>query len=239
MTRIKRFLPILVFTMTAFMFTSCDKKDEIVQALTESDAVEIIETAMQSNSGGLTTNLEDMSDQLMTAVSTGLLCDSIYMNTISKDHQGIQIQAEYTSDCTHEMTCNNLNVPQTASATILTTSAYSSPRIQSDDNSTFAAQATGLQPSSLLLNISGYFNQEGTQDINLMGQKSVSSTLIIDLDFIEVNKQNYHINAGSSTFSLTGTTSNDSFSFVGDLVFNGDNSATVTINGTAYVIDWN
>jgi hypothetical protein len=98
MTKFKLFFPFVVFFSSFLIFTSCDKVDEVIEAISESDAVEIIETNFQANAGGLVTNIEDVAEQLVAAVTSGELCDTLYSETIQDDFQGAQIQASYTTD---------------------------------------------------------------------------------------------------------------------------------------------
>lgn len=239
MTKFKLFLPLFVLVFFASLMTSCDKADEIIAAISESDAVEIIEANFQANAGGLVTNIEDVAEQLVAAVTSGQLCDTLYSETIEDDFQGAQIQASYTSELSYEMACNTFDIPQTATFSTLTSTIYSSSRIVSDDDGDFSGNVSGLQPSSLTMNIDGDYSRTGTQELNFMQQKDINSTLTVNLNELEISKQGYELQSGNGTFSLTGSTSDESFSFAGTIVFNGGNTATITINGTTYQIDWN
>lgn len=221
------------------LFTSCGKNDEIIAALSESDAVEIIEANLQKNAGGLLTNLEDVAQQLLVAVTSGELCDTLYSKTIEKTFQGAQIQSSYNSDVSYTMACNNLNIPQTVAFSTLTSTLYNSTRISSDDNGNFVGNATGLQPSSLTMMFDVNYNRTGTQVLRFGEQKDITSTLTVNLSALKINKQSYEIESGNGTIVLTGSTAGETFTFNGNIVFNGDNKATLTINGTAYEIDWN
>lgn len=239
MTKSRLFISCVVFFSFVVLFTSCDKADDIIAAISESDAVEIIEANLQANSGGLVNNIEDVAEQLVAAVASGELCDSLYTTTIEEDFQGAQIQASYTSELSYEMVCNAINIPQTATFSILTSAMYNSSRIVSDDGGDFSGNAAGLQPSSLTMNFDGDYSRTGTQELNFREQRDVNSTLVINLSALQVSKQSFEIESGAGIVLLTGSTANESFSFACDIVFNGGNTATLTINGTAYEIDWN
>ncbi|MCI4648038.1 hypothetical protein [Phaeodactylibacter sp.] len=239
MTKFKVLISIVVFSFPVLLFTSCEKTDETIENISESDAAEIIEASLQANAGGLVTNIEDIVEQLVTAVTSGELCDTLYSSTIEEDFQGAKIQASYTSELSYEMTCNAVEIPQTATFSILTESMYSSSRIESDDNGNFTGNATNLQPSSLTMNINGDYSQTGTQALNFMEQKNISSTLTATLSTLQISKQDFEIESGNAILSWTGSTSDETFSFEGTIVFNGGNTATLTINGTTYQIDWN
>lgn len=237
MTSFKKFIPFIVLIIS--VFASCDKADEIIEAISESDAVEIIEANLQNEAGGLVTNLEDIVEQLVSAVASGELCDTLYTETIEEDFQGVRFQSEYTSELSYEMVCNSFDIPQSATFFTSTSTMYSSSRIVSDDDSDFSGNALGLQPSSMTMNIDGDYSRTGAQELNFMEQKNITSTLTFDLAALEMSKQDFEIQSGNGTFSLTGSTPDETFSFDGAIVFNGGNTATLTINGTTYQLDWN
>jgi hypothetical protein len=137
------------------------------------------------------------------------------------------------------MACSALNVPQNATFSTLTLSMYSSSRVVSDDNGNFMGNATGLQPTILTMNINGEYIRAGTQVLNFRDQKEITSTLSIELSELEMRKQGFEILSGNGTIEFTGSAADGTFSFDGTIVFNGNKTATLTINGTTYEIDWN
>ncbi len=239
MNQFRRFTLFIIFLFFVSLFSSCEKADEFIEAVSESDVAEIIEVSLQNNSGGLVTNLEDLAEQLVSAATSGELCDTLYTKAIEEDVQSAPFQASYTSELSYEMVCNALNIPQTSTFSALTFSMYSSSRIVSDDNGTFDGNATGLQPTSMVMNISGEYSRTGTQELNFRERKDITSTLKINLSNLEMNKQAFEIEAGYGTISLTGSAANETFAYDGSIVFNGSKMATLTINGTIYEIDWN
>lgn len=239
MTKFSRFLSFLLFVGTLSLTTSCVKTDEIIEAISESDIVEIIEANLQNNAGGLVSNLEDIATQLVEAVTSGELCDTLYTEIIEENFQSVQFQAAYTSTLSYEMACDTLNLPQAATFSTLTSTMYNSVRMVSEDDSDFAGNATGLLLSSKTLTIDGDYSRTGTQELNFMEQENITSTLSMNLTTLEISKQGLEIESGNATFSLSGSTSNETFSYDGTIVFKGGNTATVTINGTAYDINWN
>lgn len=238
MTQIKKIL--LTSSLLAFLLfqTSCTA-DVDLSELSEGDAVEIIDAALQRNAGGLTTNLEDITEPLVLAITSGEICDSTYTKTISDDYQGTIIQASYSSLLTYELMCNQFDIPKTATVFSTTESMYKSNRIESDDNSSFSGNASGLELMASSIELTGNYTKTGNQELNFSEQKSISSVFTSDLSTLQINKQSYKIESGSGTFSLTGTNQNIPFSFTGDIIFNGEGSATLIINGTTYEIDIN
>ena len=54
-----------------------------------------------------------------------------------------------------------------------------------------------------------------------------------------VDKESYTISSGTGSVVLTMLSEEVEYSFEGDLVFNGDETLSITINGTEYLIDLN
>lgn len=238
MTQLTKFTSLSTLLILPLFFTSCDVAVDISE-LTEGDVAEMIESALQSQVGGLTTNIEDLVDQLVAAVKSGEICDSLYSKTIENDYQGTQMQASYASDLNFEMTCTGFGIPETATFSSQTISSYQTPRIQSDDEAEFQGAITGLKPAQSSFLLQGNYHKTGTQEIDFSSPRSVNSAFTTDLTNIEINKQSYAIVAGKGTFTYSGTAQDSDFSYSGTINFNGNGTAALVINGNSYEIDWN
>lgn len=238
MTHLKNLNPLLVLIITLLSLSSCGKKDEIIAALSQSDAAEIIESNFQSNVGGLTTTIEDIAEQLILAVEEADLCDQPYIKTVEQAHQGAQFEGSYNSDITYTMTCSGImQNPQTAAVTVQSAASYVTPKISSDDNSGFSGVVSGLQGLQLMLE--GTFESTGVQEVSISDPMMISSQIEINLSSLVIEKLSLSIIEGDGSFSFTGSTQDEVFEYEGTIIFNGDNSATLIINGEVHIIDWN
>lgn len=238
MTQLTKFTSLSALLMLPLFFTSCDVAVDLSE-LTEGDVAEIIESALQDQVGGLTTNIEDIAEQLVAAVKSGEVCDSLYSKTIENDYQATQVQASYASDLNFEISCNGLGIPETAAFSSTTISFYQTPRIQSDDEATFSGVISGLKPVQPSFILHGNYHKTGTQEIDFSSLRNVNGTLTMDLTNIEINKQSYAIVAGKGTFTYAGVAQDSDFSYSGTINFKGNGKADLTINGNSYEIDWN
>lgn len=238
MTHFKRSFPICLIAILLSLFSSCEK-DEVIDSLDEAEVAEIMETSLEGGSGGSSSNFADIVEQLMTAIDSGQLCDSVYTDTVLSNYQGIQLNASYNSDITYSLICNPLGLPQSASFSISTDSEYNTPRIESEDTASFIGTATGLQPNSPTITLNGNYNKIGSQEINVRKQRTLSSTLTFTFTNIVIGKQNSNILSGGGTFNFSGNTTEDSFNYSGSIVFNGGNNATLVVGSTSHSLDWN
>jgi hypothetical protein len=159
--------------MLPFFLFSCDKS---LLEVTESEVAEIIETALQQNSGGPISSIVNTAAQIESNASSGGLCDTLYLNTISRNYAGIRIEANYSSDFSYEMTCNNWSIPQDATFLIGTTSTYFTRRVAANGQSDFSGNISGLQLLSSSLNLNGTYKRSGDTEINIEKQKNISTT---------------------------------------------------------------
>ncbi len=239
MTKYRHLAMLFAMGSSLLVFTSCENTTEEIETLSQEDAVELIESALQSRVGGIISNLEDIVEELVVAVASGEICDSLYETTIEDNFQGNQVQAEYTSNISYTLTCNNFDIPQAATFSSITSSIFNSDRIESDDDASFDGNASGLQPTSSTISIVGNITRSGTQVLIFREQLDVTSTFTFDITNVEISKQEAEINSGSGGIALTGSAYGEEFSFDGTLVFNGGKTATLTFNGMQYPIDWN
>jgi len=78
----------------------------------------------------------------------------------------------------------------------------------------------------------------GTFTSKVGDKTSSTSTVDVTLSNILINKSNKTITSGTATVTVSGSnTKNGSFNFTGSITFNGNGKATVTLNGTVYIVN--
>lgn len=239
MTQFKRTLSIFTLTITAMMFYSCEKGDQILEAFSEGDAAEIIESSLDSNVGGLTSNFSAVANQLLAAIDSGDLCDSLYTDTIISSYQGLKLSADYNTEFSYNLVCNPLGNSQSAAFYSHTKSLYNTTRIYSNDSANFNGSVSGLQASSVHLLLNGSYNRTGSQELNFKESKNITSIFSVTLTDLKIKKQGGTVVSGSGTFTFSGTAPNNSFSYSGSIIFNGNNTGTLTMGAETYDMDWN
>ncbi|MEL6255035.1 MAG: hypothetical protein AAFR87_23710 [Bacteroidota bacterium] len=238
MTQLRNtFVATILFFTLAFQ-SACTVEVELSE-LTEGEAVEIIEAALQDFAGGLTSNIEDISEQILEAVSSGALCDTLYTQSIEENYQRGQVQSSYQTELSYEMSCNSLNFPESATFTSSTDYDYSTLRITSDDDARFLGSISGLLVSDSSLVLVGNYESSGSQDLNFNSQRSVASTFTVNLTNLEVNKTEIEIITGSGDFTFTAEIQGNTSTFTGSISFMGDDSLMLTLNDNTYTFDLN
>jgi hypothetical protein len=236
MTHFKSTVIGLTIILGSTLLTSCDKEKN--NEVTEEDAVTIIEGSLQESSAGVGKTIPNFAELLVTDFAINNNCNQTYDTTYIFNHSGAIVQADYVINWGFILNCN-FGVPNTAELNASSSGIYSTNRMTSDDNTTTNLNISGIQPSSSNLVFSGDLTREGFQTITINSNSSeITSTIALSLSNVIVNKTTYEIESGAGTALLTANNGTDSFTFSGEIIFNGGGSATLIINGNSYTISF-
>lgn len=233
---------LLLAVLLGLFIVSCSDDDDntTTQAITEEEAVVIVEASLAEESAGLEETTYEYAKTYQEETSLNLQCNQQVSDSYNFTHNGSVVQAEYNYSWVYTITCNALNVPQTATFNATGNGTYTTPRIASDDSSTFTATVTGLQPLSSTFTFNATYQREGTQQLTTnQTTRNLTTDFNATLVDLIVGKSDYEVDSGTGSFTLSGSTNQGNFNYTGNIVFNGDNTATVTINGNQYTIDLN
>lgn len=237
MTITKSKLITLSLIIGSALLTSCSK--EKLKDVSVEDAVELIEASLQSSTAGVNETITKYSELLITDYGINDNCSQSYDTTYTFSYSGALTQANYTINWGYVLGCN-LGVPSSVIVDASSSGTYSTSKVKSNDNTSANLNITGVEPSSSTLNFSGDLNRNGSQTITINSNtQEVTSTITLNLTNLTVNKTSYEIESGTGTALVTANNGSDTFSFSGNIVFNGGGSATLTINGNTYTINLN
>ncbi len=221
---------------SSFM-TSCSKEE--IKNVSEEDAVELIEASLQGNTAGVNETVTKYSELLITDYATNANCNQSYDTSYTFSYAGAIAQSSYSINWGYLMECN-LGIPSSIALNASCSGTYSTGRITSNDNSVANMIVTGIEPSSSMLIFSGYLYRNGSQTITINSNtQEITSIITLNLTDLTVNKTSYEIESGTGTAILTANNGSETFSFSGNIVFNGGGSATLILNGNTYTINLN
>jgi len=226
---------LIAFAVAALALVSCKKDPEEIQALiSDSEAAEIVETTVAERSAGATMPTVDMAE-LLASLACGEPGDTTFQ------HNGSAGPATYTG--TFEIgwliTCSNLGVPQSAAFTLDGNTSFTATRWAGSGSGSGTLTATGLNPSANAYIFDGTY----TGSRNLTGNlrtvdPTISTTTVLTLTALTIRKSDKVITGGTGTVQVTATNARGITRTVnGTLVFNGDGTATVTVNGYSHTFD--
>ena len=218
------------------LFSSCDRV-EISAEIDADDVAEFVEASLQARTAGL----EALVDSLVAKVedfSIEGICDSQYQDQWTYTRQGALINGSYQSDWTFLLSCTALDLPEMANFTSDASAEYGTQRISSEDSVSFDGTVDGLKISEGKFSLNADYLREGTQELRTGAEiYDVVSTLEMDVIGLQIQKTDYTITTGTATFTFEGEIEGESFTFNGAIVFNGNSTATVTINNNSYTVD--
>ncbi len=230
----------MTFIFTLLLIISCSKDDKMETVLQNDEAMEVVQTSLQKSTSGFNEEIEKSAMQTNEDYSQNATCGEIYQDSFTNNYEGEFVNSNYNLMWQYTLLCSNINVPQSLDLNASSSGFYQTEHIASVDQSESNLLISGIEPSNSNYTFSGDYKREGTQELNFLQSRSLTSTIKLAFDAIVVDKETYQIQSGSATVTLYGTNANNqSFEFNGDVVFTGNRTAILTLNGTTYNIDLN
>ena len=232
----------LLFALT--FTTSCNKgsegEDPILVEISEEDAVDVLEGALTNDTEGLVTEIEDASEiadqyaeKTILTDPCGVTFDSTYMASGSNSFGS----ADYANTLEWTVNCTSANIPSDLVYSRETQGSYESVRMTSTDASTGAWTVDNLILGTTYV-INGTYTREGNQTSKVRNENALTSTITMDITNMDINKGTRRIESGTADVTVAGTSSTgQAFAFSGEIIFQGNGSVVVVINGNSYTID--
>jgi hypothetical protein len=211
-------------------FTNCTKSAEEIKSLvTNSEAAEIIETAVSDRSGGTTISTTEITRIIESFLDD---CGIPGDTTLQKSKTGA-VSFQYTATLDWLVNCNALKVPLNATVNINGNSTFSVTRWSGSEVGRGTLTLTGLAPSQPDYIINGTYKISGEATGKLRKSDPTLSTVIdLGLKDVTVNKKTSTITGGDGSAKITLTSpSGDTQTINATLAFNVDGTVTITVNG--------
>ncbi len=236
-------LSVLLFLGTTLLFVSCDRDNDNSpedQNVTTEDAVDVLSGALAEGSSGLVAEIEagakaadEATQKNLTNLDCGETRDSSTVYSVDRTN----LSADYTIGWTWTLLCNAQDIPSALNFTRSLQGTYETQRMESDDtaDATLTIEQLLVGPNYVF---NGGYERDGSQQSKVREMRAFNSNITINVDDLNVDKGTRRITSGLASFSISGSSSGGTgFEFEGDIVFNGDGSATIIIDGQQYTID--
>lgn len=226
---------------------ACNKGNVRLNNGTSSDdatdqAASLITGALSSSTDGAFNAMSEISIETQAHVSIDSLCGTTWTDSATTKKAATNTTAGYNYSAKYTYTLNCDSVTKngiyngSATATSEYSGSYSAPNLSSTNTGSSLLVIQGLGHGSTYYTLNGEYKSSGTYT-----SKTDTGTNSIDLKLanIELTKPFKFIKSGSASITVSGMSSkNGSFSYDGVLQFNnGNNTATLTLNGTIYTVD--
>ncbi len=225
------------------ILASCDKDEKVNQIqISSQEAASLIAASIGQDQGGLQAIFTDaitVVDEVTSATSGGrqATCGSSDNTAFSYASQTGETPAySFNYDYGWTLSCGNDSQPNKVDLSLSYDGSMESP----DFTMTFEG-TSGFTVTELLqdiLTINGSHNQSATYNVVSEGQQySGTNTFAYTLTEIRVSKSDSQVQSGTAAVLLSGITNRGAYSINATIVYNGDGTATITINGDVFGVD--
>ncbi|MBV6442851.1 MAG: hypothetical protein EPGJADBJ_04577 [Saprospiraceae bacterium] len=233
--RKNQILPTLVLLASALAFlSSCRKSAEDIAALiSESEAAEIVETAVSDRTAGMAMPTVEMAQMLGNYLEN---CGVPGDTTLQKSNSNAFASYNYTFGLEWLIHCNDLGIPLDASVEVSGNGSFSTTRWSGNDQASGSLAFTGLSPQEPAYLVNGAYTLTGdlTGDLRRIDPTFDCTTTIAIADLV-ISKDTYEITGGTGTVQVSGTNGQgNTRTLDGTLTFNGDGTVTVVVNGHSH-----
>lgn len=234
---------------------SCKKDNSASSSssVTSDQAADIAAGSLAENSDGLASVTDDVAvnAQGISSVNSSLTinstqapnsvhqeCGTTLADSVTRNVTLDSVTVNYDFKYTHTLNCTSSDVPDNVINTLAYKGSFDGPRLSSSNTGTANVTIAGLSPSATNFVVNGEYVRDGSFQSKIGNKASGNSHIDIVGTNITLSKPGRVILSGNATITITGTgPKGNSFSFAGTIVFNGDGTATLTINSAAYTIN--
>jgi len=222
---------------------SCKKDDgsssvKIKGNVSNDEAADMVAASMSSNFNGVAGVSGDVTVSAQAFVNVHLACGATKTDSVSRSYNGTQVSYNYKLKYSYTLNCNSNNVPDNLSSSLNYSGSYDGPRIASSNSGSSSFTVAGLAGTATNFSITGEYKRDGSFKSKVDTTNAGSSHIDINVKSLVLTKPNRKIASGSATFTITGNVpKKGDFSFTGSIVFNGDGTANLTVNGTVYIVN--
>jgi hypothetical protein len=218
--------------------TSCKKNDTTSTGDTQDIADEIAASVGSSNSG-LSSEIvstaqltKDYKSLKSSVIDTLYSVDTMFTKSSTS---GAKITYNYSYNVKYGYVFDNNSLNNMYYNSVLNGS-YDALRISSTDDRKSSWVVTGLPASSSNYVLNGTTERTGSSQSKVRNKRSFTSGSQITLTDVKVNKSSLLIVSGTLNWSISGTLNGQSYSYSAVLIYQGNGTAQLTLNGTAYTI---
>jgi hypothetical protein len=242
-----------LITLLLLGAVSCSKNESgsPTGAITTDQAADMATGALSVNSFGFAATTDAVTLNAQTVVnSTGSqsvnsvgttsvhqTCGTTLTDSISNSGSSSSVTFSYFFKFSHTLNCNTSSQPDNIANSLIYHGNYDGPRLTSADAGTETITVGGLTTTATDFLINGEYKRTGSFISKVGNKASGNSNVDIVVTNLTLTKPARKIASGSATIAISGTSAKGSFSFNGTLVFNGDNTATLTVSGSVYIIN--
>jgi hypothetical protein len=228
--KMKKLRVLSILLLAIVMVAGCKKKEEtpILDATTE-EAASIMATSFCTGNAGTLTQVEDAVELAQNEIMKTPMYDSSFTVT---SLPGAVISYQYQVNYAYGfLNPNNYQLAYDADGN------YSSPNVNATVTANGSLNVTDFLSASSYL-VTGQSGREGSFTMKIGNHSSITGTVTTTLDNFRVSKTTGLAESGGATIVVNGATgAGRTFGFTGTLVYTGNYTGTLTINGELFSVN--
>jgi hypothetical protein len=221
---------------------ACKKNDNsgvsISGNVSNAEAADMVAGSLSMNSNGVANVSADATLDATAYINTHVTCGTTKSDSISRQSTaGSAYSYSYNLKYNYMVNCIN-NVPDNLSSSLVYSGSFSGPNLSSSNSGSSVFTVGGLAPTAKDFVINGEYKRSGSFQSKIDTTNHGNSSIDIVINALTITRPGRNIASGNATVSITGDVpKKGNFSYTGTLVFNGNGTATLTLNGTVYTIN--
>jgi hypothetical protein len=241
---------IVALLLLAAISCKKDNSTSVAATVTSDQAADMAASSLASNSGGVASMTDAISANAVAVTSVGgptintvnavsakQACGTTLTDSATFTGTTSSVTFNYFAKYTHTLNCNSEEQPDNITNTLTYNGTFSGPRISTTASGTANATIAGLSQTATNFVVNGEYKRTGTFASKIGNLATGNSSLDILVTNLTLSKPARTIVSGTATVTLTGVAGKKSYSFTGNVTFNGDGTATLVIaGGSTYVI---
>jgi hypothetical protein len=207
--------------------------------VSSAEAADMVASSLSVNSNGVVNIVGDVTSDAASFARAHLACGTSKVDSISRQSAtGSTTTYNYKLNYNYTISCGSNNMPDSLLSSLIYSGSFNGPNLSSSNSGSSIFKVSGLDSAATTYVINGEYKSSGSFASKVDTANHGNNNVDIVITALTLKKSGRSIISGTGTISVTGDVpKKGSFSYIGTLVFNGDGTATLTINGTVYKIN--
>jgi hypothetical protein len=226
-----------IMAMLLLSAVACKKSDNTANNVSNDDVATMVAGSISFNANG--TNIsDDPTFAAANMTNAQQACGTTKVDSILLQSTTGAYSYNYKLKYNYTLNCNANNQYDNVTGNLVYSGSFSGPNLSSTNSGTFVFTVAGFTQAAPNFVIDGEYKRSGSFKSKIDTTNTGTSNIDIVIKALSVRKPARTIAGGTATISVTGNVpKKGNFSFSGTMFFNGDGTATLTIGGTAYIIN--
>lgn len=218
-----------------FVVACNDDENKTTNKLSSQEQAEMV--AASIGKSGFAASADQSADYTDDAVGARMAqCGYAAENTVSLSGTLGQTVFSFAYDYDVALVCNGSEQPTKFTSNFTYEGSLDGPKFASDYSGSGSLIITSLEAASANYTINGSYDRAGSFESKIEEQTSGSSNVSLDINNVLVSKSTKAIVGGSADASVSGVIpSKGNYAFDAHVVFNGDGTANIQVNGKVFV----